>query len=1525
MKFTEIAKRTGLTRKDVEYYLSLGLLDDLQPAEENSDNQTWIDRINLIDRLFSLNLSILQIKHLITAPSLNSWDQSDSLLEIGEEVFKVLPPAEFWIVKGKIVSHNDMACLLTGYTANELRQNVHFEVFRLLDKDLNLSDMQSLLTLVNKPAEQYILIRKSGLLLTVDVSISAKVDTPADDYHLYMQKSAELDPVAGMIDANHPSLYKFALDSLGDFVWIYEFSDHRLYFSKAISNITGYTTTLHSGDDWRQIIHPDDLSDAERLWKTDVEQELHKVDLCFRVRHALGHYIWLGTSSMMILDNLTHQPTRVVGIGADVTLKKEQEILNKELQTTYLRNLQSYEQFFNSAMDFMFITDAEGIILNFNLAVRERLHYGDELIGQHLLNLHPEESRSEAFENLRKILTGELKYCPLEILTKEGERIQVESTATMGELDGKPVMFGISRDVSDIIAMEEQVKKNELTFRRTFEDSAAGTAIYSLANDAYISINKNFTVHTGYTAEDVLGKSNSELNIIPDLETRDKIRQQISETGSINNMEIVIRLKNGDLHTCLFCATLVEMDEPVVITTAVDIEEIKKNQQSLEEQIQLRTQDLNYVVQTLTATLEALPDLMFMIDAEGNIHDYHSYHTNLLYAPREVIVGNNIDTLLPPDVCIVIRQAINETLIEGYSRGHRYSLVIEKTTHWFELSIALVKGEPTRMVVLARDITEHVRNIEMIIQSESKYKALFYDNETVLMVLDPKTGTIVDANTAACNFYGYTQDELLQMKITDINILSAQEAALEMTRAINKEKNHFQFQHRLKDGTIRDVDVYAGQIMINNEPKLYSVVHDVTSRIEAEKALAKNREVLSAVIEGSDAGYWDWDIKTGVTTFNERWASIIGYTLEELQPTTIQTWMDLCHPEDLEKSNTLLTRHFVGQSDFYYCEARMKHKDGHWVWILDRGKVVEWDAKRNPLRMSGTHIDYTVQKQAQLDLVHRVTLEKTLTAATTELLKAKPENIDSVIVNSFGLIGKLLGIERINFFVFDQDTRLLDRVIDWVAPGISSNRDIVIHRDFNQLSWVMQKVLALEPFQMPETHNDSEGYKQAEQALQSDGVASVLVMPVEVEGVLVGFVGFESLTEIKTWQPEDMVVFKSYHNALASTLVKNENLKQLIHAKAIADESNKIKNTFLANINHELRTPLNGLSCFLELLDAKSFSPEYQEYLGYIKNSTQQLVQIVDDMLSFNQLQSGSGKLRITTFDLRELVDQIISTVILEAIRKGIRITSNLDPQQNWQVCSDHTILKQILLSLVNNAIKFTSSGTVVIRCDLIQNADTRLTIAVSDTGIGIPSAEQDNIFKEFYQIDSEFTRNYGGTGMGLAVVKKYLDLLQGEISLQSMIDRGSTFTLNIPVQLPPAIMPDSSAAVHKTRKGRILVVEDNAINLKMMILLLQRNGFDTVSAHNGKEALDLAIEEIFDAILMDIQMPVMDGITATELIRKYEEKLRRHTPIIAVTAHVSEYDKTLCINAGMDDVVHKPVNYEVLIQKIQKYRQGNL
>jgi len=384
-----------------------------------------------------------------------------------------------------------------------------------------------------------------------------------------------------------------------------------------------------------------------------------------------------------------------------------------------------------------------------------------------------------------------------------------------------------------------------------------------------------------------------------------------------------------------------------------------------------------------------------------------------------------------------------------------------------------------------------------------------------------------------------------------------------------------------------------------------------------------------------------------------------------------------------------------------------------------------------------------------------------------------------------------------------------------------------------------------------------------------------------------------------------------------------ERYEQLEILKQEAESANKAKSQFLANMSHEIRTPMNGVIATLQLLQLSNLTDEQRKYVNLLKNSADNLIAIIDSILDIAKLESGKIELNSEPFDLKESVSNIYQTYLLAANAKGLEAGCFFDPNIDREVIGDEIRLRQILTNLLSNAVKFTDKGYISFRTRLISSAADwqKIEFSVKDTGIGIDESYKPKIFENFSQGDLSKKKKYMGTGLGLAISKQLAELMNGDIHFESEVGKGSTFyfTCNLKKKIN-LHDPDKENNISEQREIHnqpanekvVLCIEDNLINQEIIESIINKRGYKYLAAYDGNEALEKLKEHEVDLILMDIQMPGLNGYEVTSIIRNMEDK-EKNIPIIAMTAYAMHEDRDKCIKAGMNEYISKPIDIDKL------------
>lgn len=764
---------------------------------------------------------------------------------------------------------------------------------------------------------------------------------------------------------------------------------------------------------------------------------------------------------------------------------------------------------------------------------------------------------------------------------------------------------------------------------------------------------------------------------------------------------------------------------------------------------------------------------------------------------------------------------------------------------------------------LEKQIKERTRELNT---KDKQFRLLVESASDIIFTTDIE-GYFLMVNPMACSKMDYESSELIGMRYVDLIPDDWKEKVFTFYTQMKEsglEKSYLEFPVRRKHGEM----LWLGQSVTKNvegdEVFFSAVARDITERIEKEEELKKINSRFAILLENLVDAILVEDQERHIVLVNNAFCKMFNIPLS---PSQLEG-MDCSQFADAGKAMFVDEEGFVDNIDKLLSDKKiaigeeLHTKDGR---ILTRNY--------SPITIDGESIgnlwyysDITERKNREL-IVQR----------SEEKYRGVLENME-------------LGLMEV-------DTEgVIQKVYDRFCNMFGYSRSELLGKNIAQL---------LPSFEMTNVDNsDLDGLKELQIITKS---------------------GEEK------WLLVSQAPFLNEHGHVAGSLRIHYDIsdrraleQELVRAREIAEKAQQAEKTYLANMSHEIRTPLNAIIGMIHLVEETGLNEEQDEYIQILKNSSELLLALISDVLDLAKIDSGTMDVQEKLFDLPYILDKLTTTFQLKATGKNLTIDHQIDPSIKKLLVGDPNLLNQILLNLLSNAEKFTESGYVRLSAKIVdrQGDKIRIRFDVEDTGVGIDEGAIDKIFENFKQATTEVRDKYGGTGLGLGIVKKLADLLGGRISVESEPGKGSCFTVELPFtesdELITKTEVSKSTAEMDLSRLNILLVEDNPINQKYASRLLERWGIPYQIANNGQEAVDLFREGNYNMIFMDLQMPLMDGYEATSRIRKLERGAV--IPIIALTASTMRSKKELALETGMTDFISKPFRPSSLLEKIKAY-----
>ena len=1025
----------------------------------------------------------------------------------------------------------------------------------------------------------------------------------------------------------------------------------------------------------------------------------------------------------------------------------------------------------------------------------------------------------------------------------------------------------------------KEVIESEERFQKAFYSGPVGLAITRGSDGVYIDANRAFSEIVGFSQEELIGQTSLGLNITTPAQ-RQEYTSMMAEDGFVLNKEMTLRNRSGERRVVLGSMEIIELNnETCVLSTAIDITERKQVEEALNKS------ELRW-----TSLVKTIPDFIALFDKDGKYLFLNHYAEG--YSEKDVIGRQNTDFISDD-----FKEEYLQTFEKAKQTGQIQYLEYQAKGDWGSVRYydsyftpVLEDGQLVTTLVLARDITDRKAAEQVLFFSQQQLRSMIHEAPISIAMFD-KEMKFIAASHRWVREYGNGQTDLTGKYHYEVSpdIPERWKEAHQRGQAGETIVNEDDLWER-GDGSKNwlswaivpwhDMQGNIGGIIISAE--------DITARRLGESNLRESEERFRQLADNIEEVFWIFDpIAKKEVYISPAFEKIWMRPVIELIANA-DLFFEFILPEDRPRVRAVTSRQMLGEKT--EVQYRITRPDGSIRWIWDRGFPV-FDEDGNITRIVAIVSDVSEQKQAEINLLElNRTLEQRVaerTAEVMDLYENAPAGYHSIDAN--GLI-----------------VRMNQTELNWLGY---TREEIVGVKCMTDLYTPESKKIFSETF----PHHKEFGFvKDLElEIIRKDGT----IIPVLLNG-----------TAIYNEQGEFVMSRSTFFDI---TERKQAELK-LQAANTALEKAAKLKDEFLANMSHELRTPLNaiiGLSESLQIGTYGQLVPRQENILRVIRESGQHLLELINDILDLSKIEAGMLELKYETIDLKSICDASMLMVSEPAQKKGLQISIFItDEIQTIQ--ADKRRLKQMIVNLMSNAVKFTPQfGSM--RLEVQPENDHAVRFTVSDTGIGISADQLENLFKPFVQVDSSLARKYEGTGLGLALVRQLAEMHNGSIGVTSTPGMGSSFYFIIPKRSSHDVVEDELSTSNESSPERIsitpssitiLMVEDNPTNMMFTGDYLTAKGFNLITAENGLQAIQQAEIHKPNLILMDIQMPELDGLEAIRRLRSKPEFAS--VPIIALTALAMPGDRERCLEAGASEYLAKPVSLKRLLGVITELLQ---
>ena len=1313
---------------------------------------------------------------------------------------------------------NDSFERIYGYSAQEFSENpaLWLDVVHPDDREIADTSQQALFATGRAEAE-YRIVRPDGSVRWIHDKKMISRDGAGNLLHMGGIASDVTERKAAEAQAQtSESRLAMIIESARIGTWEWDLTSNELFINERWAEIAGYTLEELAPvtiQTWLDLCHPDDMERSNRLLEEHFSGKLPYYDWECRMRHKDGEWIWVHCRGKITMWTDEGKPAKMYGTHTDITSRKRAE-----------RERQKQERFaqtvLNSLSAEIAVVDKDGTIISVNEPWQKFSQDNDGSaatclpIGTSYLQICADAVARDNDETAAQVWEGLSA-----VLQGDVERFDLEypcDSPTHSRWFGMSIV-PIARSTGGAVISHEDITKRKETEKALRQsEERFRTVVKTIAEGLLVVDADGEIVLVNPSAESILADVFDQLFGCAAARATGAVIHEDGSPFPEDDYPWAMTLCSGQ--ACSNVVMGIAQPNESRLWISVNAEPIFESEE-----------------QGPNAVLVTFRNITLRKSAEAAIRQREDVLDAVAFAAERLLVEHNWETEIDAILARMGTAAdVSRVYLFDVQTGENCTLVDNMRFEWCAEGVASQHANPDTQHLPLR-ASGFGRWEKLLCQGEMLYghvREFPAAERPILLAQGIRSMAVVPvmAGGALWGFVGFDQcDREREWSNTELEALRA--AVNSLGAAIERQ--------------------------------------------QAEETLLVSRERLSNIIESADVGTWEWNVQTGQTIFNERWAEIVGYTLEELAPISIQTWLDLCHPDDLALSNGLLEQHFSGRADYYDCECRMRHKDGHWVWVHDRGKIISRDSEGNPEWMYGTHTDVTNRRKA----------EESLRISEASLREAQK-------------------IAKVGSWAWDTSTDELSWsdgmfAILGLDPEASGGKPVDVYQFIHPM--------------------DRERVKDS--FLQSVGD----VVPVPVEYRIVtddGTCKYVISQRTKVFDSDSKV---THLFGTVQDITERKQIEAEIIARQTAERASAAKSEFLSRMSHELRTPMNSILGFAQLLQMSQKEPlttSQRTRVNQILKAGEHLLKLINEVLEISRIEAGRMELSSESVDVAQVALEVLELTQPLAAKQNIFVHSEIDTTQPLYITADLQRFKQVLINLVSNAIKYNKeSGNVWLRAEGGQEG--RMRVSVQDSGQGISREMQARLFQPFDRLGAEQS-NVEGTGLGLALSQRLVSLMRGEIGVESVPGAGSTFWIELPAARHPGQgnqngeMMAQPVLSHITEQPKtLLYVEDNLANFELVRqVMAEEEQVKLIWAMRGSAGLELAQQRVPNLILLDLHLPDMHG--SEVLARLRQDEATHDIPVVVISADATPGQIQRLMDAGANAYLTKPLNVAEFLRTVQ-------